>query len=83
MNTNQLDAADDDDDKNRYELYCSSYAAACDTVHSLRGTNPAFQAFLDDRRSHPRCQGNDLLSLLIMPIQRVPRCVRACIRVRV
>ena len=56
-----------------YELYCSSYETACDTVRQLQTNDPVAKNFFDQQRQHPRCQNMDLLSLLIMPIQRVPR----------
>jgi hypothetical protein len=40
---------------------------------SLRENNENFDAFADDMACNPRCKGQSIESLLIMPIQRIPR----------
>jgi len=55
-----------------YVNYVNNYEAACDLVASKK-RDKAFQLFLEEKRQSPECGGLDLMSFLIMPIQRIPR----------
>jgi RhoGEF domain/PH domain len=55
-----------------YTLYVNNYDHACDVLARFK-KNKKFQAFLEEKRNDPECGGLDLMSFLIMPIQRIPR----------
>lgn len=52
-----------------YTQYLNDYARALATIDACR-TNKRFQAFLQAKRE---VMGTDLMSLLILPVQRIPR----------
>jgi hypothetical protein len=43
------------------------------TLHQLQAENPQFAQFLHRCEEKPECSYQDLHSLLIQPIQRIPR----------
>ena len=53
----------------RYTQYLNHFDSAVATINDLR-TNRAFYEFLAKKQS---TLGNDLMSFLIMPVQRLPR----------
>lgn len=54
-----------------YTQYVNGYDRCCDTVDSLKG-HKKFQSLLRSARSDKACKGNNLMSFLIMPVQRIP-----------
>jgi RhoGEF domain len=54
-----------------YTTYVNAYDRSCDTIDSLHD-NETFQQFLRKQRKDKACQGNKLVSFLIMPVQRIP-----------
>jgi len=57
-----------------YQTYCNNYEAAAATLCALKAdTNGAFARFLGRAQQSPRCEGLTLESLLIQPVQRIPR----------
>ena len=58
-----------------YQEYVNNFDASVDTIKKLK-TEPhhqQFLAFLESAQKEPRCEGLNLESLLIMPVQRIPR----------
>lgn len=55
-----------------YAEYINNYDHACNVVGKLK-KNKAFQQLLEEKRNDSECGGLDLMSFLIMPIQRIPR----------
>jgi hypothetical protein len=55
-----------------YTLFCNGYEKSIEIL-ARQGKNKKFQQFLADKRSSAACKGMDIMSLLIMPVQRVPR----------
>lgn len=56
-----------------YSSYVGNYDTAMETISGLK-KNKAFQKFLDEKRKDTSSTGGlDLMSYLIMPIQRLPR----------
>jgi hypothetical protein len=55
-----------------YTKYVGDYSVALNTVNKL-SKNPDFTKFLKRQRENPTSEGLDLMSYLIMPVQRVPR----------
>lgn len=56
-----------------YQSYINGYETAAATLARLRGENSAFAKFLSQAQADPRCEGLAIDSLLIMPVQRIPR----------
>ena len=54
-----------------YTLYVNGFDRCCDTVDELR-KNKEFVKFLNTARKDKACQGRDMMSFLIMPVQRLP-----------
>jgi len=54
--------------------YCTNYSIATRALTAYR-TRPAFNDFLVRAEADPACCGQTLASLLVMPVQRVPRFV--------
>ncbi|GAM25553.1 hypothetical protein SAMD00019534_087280 [Acytostelium subglobosum LB1] len=55
-----------------YTSYTNNYTNALETLQRVR-KNPSVDALLQTFAQNPACGGLDLSSLLIMPIQRIPR----------
>jgi RhoGEF domain len=55
-----------------YSVYVSKYDRAI-AVMGKHSSNKKFHSFLNKQRSDPDCAGLDLMSYLIMPVQRLPR----------
>ena len=55
-----------------YSAYISSYNRSLQTVNML-SSRKKFRAFLEEMRAKPAAKNLDLMSYLIMPIQRLPR----------
>ena len=56
-----------------YGLYASSHERVSAFLLNASRTEPAFRAFVTAAAADSRCKGQTLESLLIMPIQRIPR----------
>lgn len=56
----------------RYTTYISGYDKCVRLLGQMRKSRK-FTKFLDETRTDPECKGLDLMSFLIMPIQRIPR----------
>lgn len=56
-----------------YSTYVNNYPTAMQTLHQLQAENPQFAQFLHRCEEKPECSYQDLHSLLIQPIQRIPR----------
>ena len=56
-----------------YGSYASSHERVSSQLLASSRTDSAFRAFVEQATSDPRCKGQTLESLLIMPIQRIPR----------
>eukprot|EP00736_Rhodelphis_marinus_P012950 Rmarinus@m.16994 len=57
-----------------YTMYCRNHEAAQRVLQDCR-ERKAVRRFLTSAAEDPRCRGNDLAALLIMPVQRIPRYV--------
>ncbi|CEP03357.1 hypothetical protein PBRA_003117 [Plasmodiophora brassicae] len=55
-----------------YTTYISGYDKCVRLLGQMRKSRK-FTKFLDETRTDPECKGLDLMSFLIMPIQRIPR----------
>jgi hypothetical protein len=55
-----------------YTVYVNNYDRCCDTVAELR-KNDKFQHFLTQVRQDKACQNNNMMTFLIMPVQRIPQ----------
>jgi hypothetical protein len=58
-----------------YTVYVNKYNSALETLVECRTKNKKMAAFLEKQTSSARCNGLDIGSYLIMPIQRIPRYV--------
>eukprot|EP00002_Diphylleia_rotans_P039291 TRINITY_DN9085_c0_g1_i2.p1 TRINITY_DN9085_c0_g1~~TRINITY_DN9085_c0_g1_i2.p1 ORF type:complete len:436 (+),score=80.59 TRINITY_DN9085_c0_g1_i2:52-1359(+) len=56
-----------------YKMYCSAYESAAKRVQDLLQSNAAFAQLNEQNRRKPEARGLDILSFLIMPVQRIPR----------
>ena len=56
----------------RYSEYASNHSAAMQVLSRL-SDNSKFTSFLAKASQNPLCRGHTLESLLILPIQRIPR----------
>lgn len=56
-----------------YSDYINHYDTSQTTVLRCMQENPRFMRFLEDMSADPACKGLGLPSLLVMPVQRVPR----------
>ncbi|CBJ29090.1 pleckstrin homology (PH) domain-containing protein [Ectocarpus siliculosus] len=56
-----------------YVEYCTQHESTASRVSLIASKNDKFSNLLHRARSDPRCQDLDAQSLLIMPIQRIPR----------
>ena len=56
-----------------YGLYASSHERVSAQLLASSRNDAAFRAFVEQATADPRCKGQTLESLLIMPIQRIPR----------
>lgn len=56
-----------------FSTYLGSYEKAIALKEELCEKNRKFASFIDEARKDPRCQGLDLQSFLITPVQRIPR----------
>jgi protein subunit release factor A len=56
-----------------YSTYVNNYPAAIQTLQERRQECPQFAQFLHKIEQKPECGYQDLQSLLIQPIQRIPR----------
>ncbi|KAM9942538.1 hypothetical protein ACTFIT_005921 [Dictyostelium discoideum] len=56
-----------------YKQYSENYSNSIETLKNLRTNTPQFNLWLKAREKDIRCKSLDLPSLLIAPIQRVPR----------
>eukprot|EP01120_Amphizonella_sp_Union-15-10_P010341 TRINITY_DN4122_c0_g1_i5.p1 TRINITY_DN4122_c0_g1~~TRINITY_DN4122_c0_g1_i5.p1 ORF type:complete len:398 (+),score=49.57 TRINITY_DN4122_c0_g1_i5:117-1310(+) len=59
----------------RYEKYTSSFEEGSGILQNLRKSNKSFDKFLQTASRNPRCRQLPLESMLIMPVQRIPRYV--------
>eukprot|EP01028_Stygiella_incarcerata_P000221 TRINITY_DN10301_c0_g1_i1.p1 TRINITY_DN10301_c0_g1~~TRINITY_DN10301_c0_g1_i1.p1 ORF type:complete len:400 (-),score=110.08 TRINITY_DN10301_c0_g1_i1:172-1371(-) len=57
----------------RYQNYISSFAVRTDVLAKHRIRVPAFSEFIENVEEDPKSHGLSLDSLLIMPVQRLPR----------
>lgn len=55
------------------KVYFENYDNAVVHIQKLKSTSPEFARFVTAAEKHPNCAKLDLLSLLITPIQRMPR----------
>ncbi|KAM9998849.1 hypothetical protein ACTFIZ_002404 [Dictyostelium cf. discoideum] len=55
-----------------YSVYVNNYTKAMNTLEKVK-KNPNVEALLQTFQQNPACDSLDLNSLLIMPVQRVPR----------
>ena len=58
-----------------YTMYVNNYNDSVKEVAECRRKHPKFAEFLDAARYSETCNGLDLTSYLIMPVQRIPRYV--------
>ncbi|KAJ3425606.1 faciogenital dysplasia protein [Anaeramoeba flamelloides] len=58
-----------------YVTYVNNYQSCSKKIGELRKKKKKFDNFLNQKRMDPKCKGQALQSLLIMPIQRLPRYV--------
>eukprot|EP00762_Andalucia_godoyi_P003115 ANDGO_01115.mRNA.1 Guanine exchange factor for Rac 30 len=56
-----------------YTAYINGYMAQMDAISRLKKKNSRFFRFIAQAEKHPSCRNNTLESLLITPIQRIPR----------
>lgn len=56
-----------------YKEFINNFDHSADTVKKLLESDKRFRSFVEKARSDPRCEGLNLSSLMIMPVQRVPR----------
>jgi len=56
-----------------YTIYINSFDNANKRVTELQNSSKKFSQFLNDCKERPECKKLDLVSYLIMPIQRLPR----------
>ncbi|KAL0482276.1 hypothetical protein AKO1_013007 [Acrasis kona] len=56
-----------------YVSFVTNFERSVKFIKKHRQSNPQFDLWLDRRKKHPDSNGLDLMSLLIMPVQRVPR----------
>jgi hypothetical protein len=56
-----------------YSTFVNKYDASAAKLRHLDATRPSFTAAVDRLQSDSRTMGHDLKSLLIMPVQRIPR----------
>ncbi|XP_065835989.1 rho guanine nucleotide exchange factor 39-like [Oscarella lobularis] len=57
-----------------YSLYANNFERANQTLAKWTKKSPEFARFRTEQESRPECLSLGLASLLIMPVQRVPRC---------
>ena len=58
-----------------YSRFCAGHAAGGEELRAACEARPALRAFLAAASSDPAAAGQDVFSLLAMPVQRVPRYV--------
>jgi len=58
-----------------YSQYGNNYKKALTTFYKCREENQDFNAFIKEAEKHPSCKPRRFESLLIMPVQRIPRYV--------
>lgn len=56
-----------------YTVYINSFDNANKRITDLQNSSKKFTQFLNDCKARPECKKLDLVSFLIMPIQRLPR----------
>ena len=56
-----------------FSHYTGSYDRAVTVLGELTERNRRFQTFITEAAKDPRCNNLNLLSYLIMPVQRIPR----------
>merc|ERR1712137_150218 len=56
-----------------YTIYCSNYDKAIALVQEHKKENPQFAQFLADAQNNDLFHGSYITSMLILPIQRIPR----------
>ncbi|ORZ40342.1 hypothetical protein BCR44DRAFT_1495741 [Catenaria anguillulae PL171] len=56
-----------------YQLYMSMYANAVETLTRCRKSSSDMNRIITAAENHPRFKGLQILSFLILPIQRIPR----------
>lgn len=56
-----------------YSTYVTNYPTSIAAMKRLQSEDRRFALFLTKLKQNERCQGLDLTSFLIMPVQRVPR----------
>ena len=60
-----------------YSVYAASYASAVFMLEHERERNPELGRFCDDAAARRGASPHRLNNVLVMPVQRVPRCVGA------
>jgi hypothetical protein len=56
-----------------YSEYCTAHASSADALTKLEHSSRRCREYLVEVQSDPRCHGKNLSSLLICPVQRLPR----------
>jgi len=56
-----------------YTHYCNNYDRGIALMDTLRKKDPKLDEFLIQCKTNPMCKNLDIMDLLIMPVQRVPR----------
>lgn len=56
-----------------YTIYCNNFDSAIQELQKLEKKRKEVKDFMDERATHPRCAGLRLPSLLVTPVQRIPR----------
>lgn len=56
-----------------YTQYVKDYDLGLATLLHLQKKNSKFVHFLQEAKENPLCEGKDLQTFLIMPVQRIPR----------
>jgi hypothetical protein len=58
---------------NYYSEYCSAHASSADALSKLEQQSRRCRQYMVEAQGDPRCRGKNLASLLICPVQRLPR----------
>jgi len=58
-----------------YSTYLNNYQAALTTLRRCEDQNADFKTFLETAHKEPSLNGLNIVAFLLLPIQRIPRCV--------